>query len=66
VLPLVIMKISPCYVARLLAATADDAVGALAQLSSFWSARARLTEAGELTGLSRSERARASYAMVLR
>jgi hypothetical protein len=49
------MKISPRYVARLLAATADDAVDALAQLSSFWSARARLTETGELTGLSPSE-----------
>ena len=51
------MKISPCYVARLLAAGADDAVDAMAQLSSFWSARARLTEAGELTGLSPAERA---------
>ena len=51
------MKISPRYVARLLAASADDAVDALAQLSSFWSTRARLTETGELTGLSPSEMA---------
>ncbi len=51
------MKISPSYVAQLLAANEDDAIEALSHLAGFWSARARLSETGELIGLSPSERA---------
>jgi hypothetical protein len=49
------MKIDRGYIARLLAASENDAASALAQLSSFWSSRAGLSETGELTGLSPSE-----------
>jgi Domain of unknown function (DUF4375) len=51
------MKISRDYVARLLAANADEATEALAQLSTCWAARARFTESGKLNGLSPSEMA---------
>jgi len=49
------MKINPGYVARLLAASEKDAVGALAELACLWSTRAGRNETGELTGLSPSE-----------
>jgi hypothetical protein len=51
------MNIDQRYVARLLAATGDDAAEALAQLSRFWSGRAKLSETGDLTGLSPAETA---------
>jgi len=49
------MKINRGYVARLLAAT--DAAEALAQLSSLWSTRTKVSENGELIGLSSTEMA---------
>ena len=58
----VIMKINRGYVARLLAAT--DAAEALAQLSSLWSTRTKVSENGELIGLSSAEMA--ACALVLR
>lgn len=48
-------KLHQSFVSRLLTASEGDAAEALAQLSSFWSARARLSETGELIGLSPSE-----------
>jgi len=49
------MKISQSYIRRLLA-DEENAAGALGHLSNFWSTRAKLSEAGELTGLSDVER----------
>jgi len=51
------MKVGRSHVAQLLAANERDAAEALAQLSSVWSTRARLSETGELTGLSAAETA---------
>jgi hypothetical protein len=51
------MKIDQRYVARLLSVADENAAEALTQLSSFWSGRAKLSEAGELTGLSPAETA---------
>jgi hypothetical protein len=49
------MKIARSYVAQLLASDEKGAIDALATLAGFWSSRAGLSEAGELTGLSPSE-----------
>ena len=51
------MKISPSYVAQLLAETRMTPLRPSRTLAGFWSARARLSETGELIGLSPSERA---------
>jgi hypothetical protein len=49
------MKIERTYFERLLAGEVDGPILDLGQLASFWCTRARMSEQGELEGLSRTE-----------